>query len=168
MRLVAFGVGYVGLVTGTGLSELGHEMLCVDIDPDRIRQLNDGSIPIYEPGLADLVRRNERSGRLHFSVDVASPFDEADVYFIAVGTPPGPDGSADVTNVMAAADRIAEVAKKPALVAVKSTVPVGTCDALQTRLSRSRIPLEVVSNPEFLKEGAAVQDFFRPDRIILG
>jgi UDPglucose 6-dehydrogenase len=168
MRLVAFGVGYVGLVTGTGLSELGHEMLCVDIDPDRIRQLNDGAIPIYEPGLADLVRRNERSGRLHFSVDVTSPFDEADVYFIAVGTPPGPDGSADVSNVMAAADRIAEVAKRPALIAVKSTVPVGTCDALQARVARARVPLEVVSNPEFLKEGAAVQDFFRPDRIVLG
>jgi UDPglucose 6-dehydrogenase len=168
MRLVAIGVGYVGLVTGTGLSELGHDVLCVDIDPERIRQLNDGIIPIYEPGLADLVRRNERSGRLRFSVNVSRPFDKADIYFIAVGTPQGPDGSADVSAVFAAADKIAELAKRPALVAIKSTVPVGTCDAVQERLKKARVPLEVVSNPEFLKEGAAVQDFFRPDRIVFG
>src|SRR5687767_8865022 len=128
MRLVAFGVGYVGLVTGTGLSELGHDVLCVDIDPERIRQLNDGILPIYEPGLADLVRRNERSGRLTFSTDVTAPFDEADVYFIAVGTPQDPTGAADVSAVYAAARKIAEMAKKPALIAIKSTVPVGTCD----------------------------------------
>ncbi|MEI7891580.1 MAG: UDP-glucose/GDP-mannose dehydrogenase family protein [Myxococcales bacterium] len=168
MRLVAFGVGYVGLVTGTGLSELGHDVLCVDIDPARIRQLADGVIPIYEPGLADLVRRNERNGRLHFAIEVSAPFDESDVYFIAVGTPQGADGSADVSAVFAAADTIAKLARRPALVAVKSTVPVGTCDAVQERLSRAKVPLEVVSNPEFLKEGTAVQDFFRPDRIVIG
>ncbi|MGD0677841.1 MAG: UDP-glucose/GDP-mannose dehydrogenase family protein [Polyangiaceae bacterium] len=169
MRLVAFGVGYVGLVTGTGLAELGHDVLCVDIDPERIRQLQDGIVPIYEPGLADLVRRNERAGRLQFATDVTPPFDGADAYFVAVGTPPGPDGSADVRAVMAAADRIAEIARKPALVVNKSTVPVGTCDAVQARVDKkARVSLEVVSNPEFLKEGTAVQDFFRPDRIILG
>jgi UDPglucose 6-dehydrogenase len=168
MRLVAFGVGYVGLVTGTGLSELGHEVLCVDIDPDRIKKLNDGVIPIYEPGLTDLVRRNERSGRLKFSTDVTPPFDEADVYFIAVGTPPGEDGSADVSAVMAVADRIAQTAKKPALVCVKSTVPVGTCDAVQARVAKAPVHLEVVSNPEFLKEGDALNDFFKPDRVVLG
>jgi UDPglucose 6-dehydrogenase len=171
MRLVAFGIGYVGLVTGTGLAELGHDVLCVDIDPDRIRQLEDGIIPIYEPGLADLVKRNERAGRLQFSTEVTAPFDEADAYFIAVGTPPGPDGSADVSAVLAVAERVAEVAKKPALIVVKSTVPVGTCDAVQARADARRkpgVPLEVVSNPEFLKEGTAVQDFFRPDRIVLG
>ena len=168
MRLVTFGVGYVGLVTGTGMSELGHDVLCVDIDPARVQALNDGIIPIYEPGLRDLVRRNERSGRLRFTTEVAAPFDEADVYFIAVGTPQGPDGSADVSAVFAAADTIAKVAKKPAVVAIKSTVPVGTCDAVQERLTGSKVALEVVSNPEFLKEGAAVQDFFRPDRIIVG
>ncbi len=168
MRLVAFGVGYVGLVTGTGLSELGHDVLCVDINPERIRQLNDGVLPIYEPGLADLVRRNERSGRLRFAAAVTAPFDEAEVYFIAVGTPPGPDGSADVSAVFAVADQIIKVAKKPALIAVKSTVPVGTCDAVQTRVASAKVRLEVVSNPEFLKEGAALQDFFRPDRVILG
>ncbi|HZU81275.1 MAG TPA: UDP-glucose/GDP-mannose dehydrogenase family protein [Polyangiaceae bacterium] len=169
MRLVAFGIGYVGLVTGTGLAELGHDVLCVDIDPERVRQLEDGHIPIYEPGLADLVRRNERAGRLRFATAVAAPFNEADAYFIAVGTPPGPDGAADVTAVHAVADTIAAVAKRPAVAVVKSTVPVGTCDALQARLDKkARVAIEVVSNPEFLKEGTAVQDFFRPDRVVLG
>ena len=169
MRLVALGVGYVGLVTGTGLAELGHDVLCVDIDPDKIRQLNDGVVPIYEPGLSDLIRRNERSGRLRFAVSVSPPYDEADLYFIAVGTPPGPAGAANIDAVLAAAEQIAKTAKKPALVAIKSTVPVGTCDAVQQRLdSLGTVRLEVVSNPEFLKEGAAVADFFRPDRIILG
>jgi UDPglucose 6-dehydrogenase len=168
MRLVTFGVGYVGLVTSTGLAELGHDVLCVDIDAERIQRLNDGVLPIYEPGLSDLVRRNERSGRLHFSVDVDPPYDEAEVYFIAVGTPQRADGAADTSAVFAAAERIAETGRKPALVAIKSTVPVGTCDAVQAKLTHASVPFEVVSNPEFLKEGAAVQDFFRPDRIILG
>jgi UDPglucose 6-dehydrogenase len=158
----------VGLVTGTGLSELGHEVLCVDIDPQRIAALKQGQIPIYEPGLSDLVRRNVRSQRLQFTTQVTPPFDEADVYFIGVGTPPGADGSADVSAVFAVADKIAEVAKKPALVAMKSTVPVGTCDKIQARLEKAKVRLEVVSNPEFLKEGTAVEDFFKPDRIVLG
>jgi UDPglucose 6-dehydrogenase len=169
MRLVTFGVGYVGLVTGTGLAELGHDVLCVDIDPQRVSQLKEGIIPIYEPGLADLVRRNERAGRLTFATEVAAPYQEADAYFIAVGTPPGPDGAADVSSVHLVADTIAKIAKRPAIVVVKSTVPVGTCDAVQARLDKTApIALEVVSNPEFLKEGTAVQDFFRPDRIVLG
>ena len=169
MRLVTFGIGYVGLVTGTGLSELGHEVLCVDIDPERVRQLRDGVIPIYEPGLADLVRRNERAGRLRFATEIAPPFHEADAYFIAVGTPPGPDGAADVSAVHAVADTIAKIAARPAIVVMKSTVPVGTCDAVQARLDKTaHVALEVVSNHEFLKEGTAVQDFFRPDRIVLG
>ena len=168
MRLVTFGVGYVGLVTGTGLSELGHDVLCVDIDPERVKRLNEGHIPIYEPGLGDLVRRNRRNGRLHFATEVTPPYDEADVYFVAVGTPPGENGAADVSAVFTVADHIANTAKKPALVAVKSTVPVGTCDAVQKRLEGAKVRLEVVSNPEFLKEGAAVEDFFRPDRILLG
>jgi UDPglucose 6-dehydrogenase len=159
----------VGLVTGTGLAELGHDVLCVDIDPARIRQLQDGIIPIYEPGLGDLVRRNERAGRLQFATEVKAPFDEADAYFVAVGTPPGPDGAADISAVLAVADRIAQTARRPALVVNKSTVPVGTCDAVQARVDlHATVALEVVSNPEFLKEGSAVQDFFRPDRIVLG
>src|SRR5579863_2952471 len=147
MRLVTFGIGYVGLVTGTGMAELGHEVLCVDIDPERVRQLTDGVIPIYEPGLTDLVRRNERAGRLHFATAVAPPFNEADAYFIAVGTPPGSDGAADVSAVHAVADTVAKLAARQAIVVVKSTVPVGTCDALQARLDKNaRVPLEVVSN----------------------
>jgi UDPglucose 6-dehydrogenase len=168
MRLVVFGAGYVGLVTGTGLADLGNEVLFVDIDPHRIAQLQKGDVPIYEPGLADLIRRNIRGGRLRFSPTLSAPFDEADAYFIAVGTPPGPDGAADVSSVLAAADRIAEVARREAIVVVKSTVPVGTCDAVQSRLAQARYPLEAVSNPEFLKEGDAILDFFKPDRIVVG
>src|SRR3984957_8752314 len=169
MRLVTFGVGYVGLVTGTGLAELGHDVLCVDIDPERVRQLRDGIIPIYEPGLGDLVKRTERAGRLHFDTKVVPPYDEADAYFLAVGTPPNAEGAADISAVLAAGEQVASLAKRPALVVVKSTVPVGTCDALQERIDgKSSVALEVVSNPEFLKEGTAVQDFFRPDRIVLG
>jgi UDPglucose 6-dehydrogenase len=168
MRLVTFGVGYVGLVTGTGMSELGHDVLCVDIDPERVRRLKEGVIPIYEPGLSDLVARNVRNKRLQFATEVTAPFDEADVYFIAVGTPPGAEGAADVSAVFAVAETIKRIAKKPALVAMKSTVPVGTCDAVQERLAGASVALEVVSNPEFLKEGAAISDFFRPDRIVLG
>jgi UDPglucose 6-dehydrogenase len=169
MRLVTFGIGYVGLVTGTGLAELGHDVLCVDIDPDRVRQLEDGIIPIYEPGLGDLVRRNVRAGRLKFASVVTPPFDTADAYFIAAGTPPGVDGAADLRDVLSVGDAIAAVARRPALAVVKSTVPVGTCDLIQTRIDKNAsVAIEVVSNPEFLKEGSAVQDFFRPDRIILG
>ena len=171
MRLVAFGAGYVGLVTGTGLSELGHDVLCVDMDAEKIRQLNDGAVPIHEPGLSDLVRRNRRNGHLTFSTKVTPPFDEANVYFVAVGTPQGPSGEADVSAVFAVADQIAEVATRSALVAIKSTVPVGTCDAVQARISKAAkkgVSLEVVSNPEFLKEGDALSDFFKPDRIVLG
>jgi len=168
MRLVTFGVGYVGLVTATGLSELGHDVLCVDIDAAKVDKLNSGVIPIYEPGLGDLVKRNERSGRLAFKTAIVPPFDDADVYFIAVGTPQGPDGSADVSAVFTAAATIAKIAKRDAIVAVKSTVPVGTCAEVQKSLAGGKVSLEVVSNPEFLKEGAAVEDFFRPDRIIVG
>jgi UDPglucose 6-dehydrogenase len=168
MRLVVFGAGYVGLVTGTGLAELGHEVLTVDTDQAKITKLEDGIIPIHEPGLADLVRRNKRSGRLSFATSVTAGWDDADAYFIGVGTPPDKDGAADVSAVFAVADHIAQVAKKAAVVVVKSTVPVGTCDAVQTRLGKSKVHLEVVSNPEFLKEGDALADFFKPDRIVVG
>lgn len=168
MRLVVFGAGYVGLVTGTGLSDLGHDVLVYDIDPQKIAKLVDGHVPIYEPGLADLIHRNQRGGRLNFASSIPSTFDQADAYFIAVGTPPGPDGAADLSAVMAVADTIARVAKRAAIVVVKSTVPVGTCDAVQARLGAAKVPLEVVSNPEFLKEGDAVSDFFKPDRVVVG
>jgi UDPglucose 6-dehydrogenase len=168
MRLVVFGAGYVGLTTGTGLSDLGHDVLLYDIDPERIARLNDGRIPIYEPGLGDLIHRNQRNGRLAFATEIPAPFDAADAYFIAVGTPAGPDGAADLSAVMAVADTIAKVATQKALVVVKSTVPVGTCDAVQARLADAKVSLEVVSNPEFLKEGDAVSDFFKPDRVVVG
>ena len=168
MRLVVFGAGYVGLVSGTGLADLGHEVLLYDIDPEKIAKLEDGRIPIYEPGLADLIHRNQRQGRLHFATKIPADFQKADAYFIAVGTPPGPDGAADLTAVMAAADTIAKVAAANALVVVKSTVPVGTCDAVQARVANAKVSLEVVSNPEFLKEGDAVNDFFKPDRVVVG
>ncbi len=168
MKLVVFGAGYVGLVSGTGLAELGHDVRIVDIDPDRVKRLSDGVLPIYEPGLGDLIRRNERAGRLTFASAVGDDFADADVYFICVGTPPTADGDTDVSALMAVADTIAAVATKPALVAVKSTVPVGTCDEVEARLAKGKAKHEVVSNPEFLKEGAAIADFFRPDRIVLG
>lgn len=168
MRLVVFGAGYVGLVTGTGLSDLGHEVLVYDVDPARVKSLQEGRVPIYEPGLGDLVHRNQRGGRLTFATEIPGAFTNADAFFIAVGTPPGPDGAADLSAVMAVADTIAQVATTPALVVVKSTVPVGTCDKVQARLANAKVPLEVVSNPEFLKEGDAVSDFFKPDRVVVG
>jgi UDPglucose 6-dehydrogenase len=168
MRLVVFGAGYVGLVTGTGLSDLGHDVLVYDIDPEKIAKLNEGLVPIYEPGLGDLIHRNQRNGRLAFASEIPASFAEADAYFIAVGTPPDPEGAADLSAVMSVADTIAKVAKRTAIVVVKSTVPVGTCDAVQARLGVASVPLEVVSNPEFLKEGDAVSDFFKPDRVIVG
>lgn len=171
MRLSVFGAGYVGLVTGVGLADLGYEVCVLDIDPERIRRLEAGEVPIYEPGLGELLRRNRDSGRLRFSTTLTAPFDAADAYFIAVGTPPGPDGAADVSAAFASAEQIAQLATRSALVVVKSTVPVGTCDRIQavvTAHARPGVTLEVVSNPEFLKEGAAVADFFRPERIVLG
>jgi UDPglucose 6-dehydrogenase len=168
MKLVVLGAGYVGLVSGTGLAELGHEVRIVDIDPARVKLLSDGVLPFYEPGLADLIRRNERAGRLTFADAIGEDFSAADVYFVCVGTPADENGDADVSAVLAAADKIAATAKKAALVAIKSTVPVGTCDAVEERLAGARVELEVVSNPEFLKEGDAVADFFKPERIVLG
>jgi len=168
MKLVVFGGGYIGLVSGAGLAELGHDVRIVDIDPDRVKRLSDGVVPIYEPGLADLIRRNERTGRLSFASEIGDDFDDADVYFVCVGTPSDANGDADVSAVFAVADTIAQIATKPALVAIKSTVPVGTCDDVESRLASASTQLEVVSNPEFLKEGDAVNDFFKPDRIVLG
>jgi UDPglucose 6-dehydrogenase len=171
MRLVVYGAGYVGLVTGTGLADLGNDVLLVDIDPARIESLRAGALPIYEPGLGDLVRRNTRNGRLSFATSVSPPWDTSELYFIAVGTPEGPDGgSADVRAVFQAASDVARTAREHALVVVKSTVPVGTCDAIEAHIGATahKVELEVVSNPEFLREGDAVNDFLRPERIVLG
>ena len=167
MRLTVFGAGYVGLVTGAGLADLGHHVLIVDTDAKKIGALQQGAVPIHEPGLGDLLVRNVRAERLHFST-TASDFG-SDIHMIAVGTPPREDGSADTRAVFAVGETIAALATLPGLVIVKSTVPVGTCAALQEVLnSTAKVPLEVVSNPEFLKEGNALADFFRPDRIVIG
>ncbi|OIO55964.1 MAG: UDP-glucose 6-dehydrogenase [Alphaproteobacteria bacterium CG_4_10_14_0_2_um_filter_63_37] len=174
MRIAVVGTGYVGLVTGTCLADLGHRVACIDIDPRKIEGLKQGQIPIYEPGLDDLVRRNAKAGRLSFTTDYEEGLTGAEVVFIAVGTPPGEDGSADLQYVLAVAKKIAEVIDHDAVIVDKSTVPVGTADQVRAVLTQtleardSSLSLTVVSNPEFLKEGAAVEDFMRPDRVVVG
>lgn len=174
MRVTIFGTGYVGLVTGTCLSDVGHDVVCVDIDQSKVDGLNQGVIPIYEPGLEPMVKANHAAGRLSFTTDAASAIAHGDVIFIAVGTPPDEDGSADLKYVLAVARTIGQHRERPAVVVNKSTVPVGTADkvgaAIADELSRRGVdvPFDVVSNPEFLKEGDAVNDCMRPDRIIIG
>ncbi|MFO1430406.1 MAG: UDP-glucose/GDP-mannose dehydrogenase family protein [Candidatus Competibacteraceae bacterium] len=174
MKVTVFGSGYVGLVTGTCLAEVGNHVVCVDVDRRKVEQLQGGEIPIYEPGLDDLVKRNLANGRLTFTTDTAQGVAHGLFQFIAVGTPPDEDGSADLQHVLQVARGIGERMDQFRIVVNKSTVPVGTADkvreALQTaqRQRGVEIPFEVVSNPEFLKEGAAVEDFMRPDRIIVG
>jgi len=175
MKITVIGTGYVGLVTGACLAEMGNHVVCLDRDPERIARLQNGQLPIHEPGLLDIVLRNARSGRLAFTVDVDRAVAHGQVQFIAVGTPAGEDGSADLQQVLAAARAIAERMQEPRLIVNKSTVPVGTADrvreaiaqVLQTR-SLPALAFSVASNPEFLKEGSAVQDFMRPDRVIVG
>ena len=174
MRVCIFGTGYVGLVTGTCLAEVGHEIVCVDIDEAKVEGLNNGVIPIYEPGLTPMVQANHAAGRLRFSTDAAAGVAHGDVIFIAVGTPPDEDGSADLTYVLAVARTIGQHLGKPAVIVDKSTVPVGTADKVKAAIADelaargSDIAFDVVSNPEFLKEGAAVEDCLRPDRIVIG
>ena len=174
MRVTIFGTGYVGLVTGTCLAEVGHEVICVDIDTAKIDGLRNGIIPIYEPGLEPMVKANHAEGRLHFTTDAASAIAHGDVIFIAVGTPPDEDGSADLQYVLAVAKTIGTHLQKPAVVVDKSTVPVGTADKVRAAIAAALaargadVAYDVVSNPEFLKEGAAVEDCMRPDRIVIG
>lgn len=174
MRLTIFGTGYVGLVTGTCLAQSGNHVVCVDVDADKIARLERGEIPIYEPGLEAMVHDNVRAGRLSFTTDAAMAVAHGQLQFIAVGTPPDEDGSADLRHVLAVARTIAEHMDGYRLVVTKSTVPVGTADrvrdALRDRLEQcgTEAEFDVASNPEFLKEGAAVEDFMKPDRIVLG
>jgi UDPglucose 6-dehydrogenase len=174
MRITVFGTGYVGLVQGSVLAEVGHDVLCVDVDQGKIEGLKAGVVPIYEPGLEELVRRNHAEGRLRFTTDAAEGVAHARVQVIAVGTPPDEDGSADLRYVLAVARTIAEHMAEPKVVVTKSTVPVGTADRVRVRLAEvlkargSSLGFDVVSNPEFLKEGAAVADCMRPDRIVIG
>jgi UDPglucose 6-dehydrogenase len=169
MRIVVVGTGYVGLVAGTGFAEFGNEVTCVDSDAEKVRALLDGHIPIYEPGLEELVRRNAAESRLRFTTSLADALRDTEMCFIAVGTPPRPDGGADLSYVMAVAEGLAEHLQRDAVVVIKSTVPVGTNDKVQAILdARARVKCSVVSNPEFLKEGDAINDFLKPDRVVLG
>jgi UDPglucose 6-dehydrogenase len=174
VKVTVIGTGYVGLVTGTCLAEVGNEVLCLDLDPKKIEMLKAGGIPIYEPGLEDMVKRNVAAGRLHFTTDIEASVAFGQIQFIAVGTPPDEDGSADLQYVVAAARNIGRHMTDYKLVVDKSTVPVGTADrvraALAEELAKRGVAIEfnVASNPEFLKEGAAVDDFMKPDRIVIG
>lgn len=174
MRLTIFGTGYVGLVTGACLAEVGHQVVCVDIDEQKIDRLNRGELPIWEPGLDAIVARNVSEGRLTFTTDVDAGVSHASVQFIAVGTPPDEDGSADLQYVLTVAESIARSMDAYKVVINKSTVPVGTADKVSARIKSvlvergADLHYDVVSNPEFLKEGAAVGDFLKPDRIVIG
>jgi UDPglucose 6-dehydrogenase len=174
MKLTVVGTGYVGLVTGACLADMGNHVFCVDVDAAKVKSLNEGRIPIYEPGLEAIVKRNRAAGRLSFSTDVAAGVKHGVLQLIAVGTPPGENGSADMQYVLEAARTIGRCMNDYRVVVNKSTVPVGTADRVRTAIDEelskrnSKIPFSVVSNPEFLKEGAAVEDFMRPDRIIVG
>jgi UDPglucose 6-dehydrogenase len=174
MRVAIFGTGYVGLVTGTCLAEVGHDVVCIDIDAAKVDGLNHGVIPIYEPGLEPMVNANHAAGRLHFTTDAAAGIAHGDIIFIAVGTPPDEDGSADLKYVLAVANTIGAHLERPAVVVDKSTVPVGTADKVRATIAaalaarNADVAFDVVSNPEFLKEGAAVEDCMRPDRIVIG
>ena len=174
MKVSVVGTGYVGLVTGACLADMGNLVLCLDIDAAKVRSLNEGRVPIYEPGLEPIVRRNREAGRLAFTTDAAAAAGHGTLQLIAVGTPPGEDGSADLQHVLAAARAIGRHMDGYRVVVNKSTVPVGTADKVSEVISdalrerHKQIPFSVVSNPEFLKEGAAVEDFMRPDRIIIG
>lgn len=174
MKITVVGTGYVGLVTGACLSEVGINVNCVDIDQKKVDDLNDGILPIYEPGLKDIVDRNSKANRLKFSTSLKDSIVDSQIIFIAVGTPPGEDGSADLKYVLSVATEIGKHAKNYAVLVTKSTVPVGTATkvkaVLKTELEKrtSDLVIDVASNPEFLKEGAAIDDFMKPDRIICG
>jgi UDPglucose 6-dehydrogenase len=174
MKITVIGSGYVGLVSGACLADVGNDVMCLDVDPAKIKILEDGGIPIHEPGLDEVVRRNVAAGRLSFTTDVQKAAEYGAIQFIAVGTPPDEDGSADLQYVLAAARNIGKHMNEYRVIVDKSTVPVGTADKVRAAIAEelaargSDLPFSVVSNPEFLKEGAAIDDFMRPDRIVVG
>lgn len=169
MRIGVVGTGYVGLVTGTCFADSGNTVTCLDINADKIARLNRGEVPIYEPGLEELVERNARADRLRFTTDTKKAIADAEIVFLAVGTPPSDDGSADLSALWKVVDSIAPHLQPDAIVVTKSTVPVGTCAEIERRLeARTGRSCRVASNPEFLKEGAAIEDFQKPDRVVVG
>ncbi len=174
MRVSVIGGGYVGLVSAAGFAQVGHHVVCMDIDAERVERMRQGEVPIYEPGLSPMLVDNQREGRLHFTTDMAEAVHHAEVLLIAVGTPADEDGSADLSHVLAVAKSIGETIERPLLVVTKSTVPVGTCDrvraAIEAALAERGVDIDfsVASNPEFLAEGVAVANFMKPDRIVIG
>lgn len=169
MKISVIGTGYVGLVTGTCFAESGNDVVCMDIDGQKIEMLNAGSVPIYEPGLEELIRTNVAHGRISFTTDLAAAVRKSDIIFIAVGTPPDEDGSADLKYVLGVARKIGAHMNGYKIIVNKSTVPVGTGDKVKTAIaSLTRHRFDIVSNPEFLKEGAAIEDFMKPDRVVIG
>jgi UDPglucose 6-dehydrogenase len=175
MKIAVVGSGYVGLVTGTCFADMGNDVWCIDIDTEKIENLKKGIVPIYEPGLEELVKKNYTDGRLHFTTDLKEGISDTLFVFIAVGTPPEEDGSADLQHVITVAREIGRAMEKYVIVIDKSTVPVGTAEKVRaavqeelTRRGRTDLEFDVVSNPEFLKEGDAIEDFLRPDRVIIG
>jgi UDPglucose 6-dehydrogenase len=169
MQICVVGIGYVGLVTSACLAEAGNKVVCVDNDSRKIADLKNGAIPIYEPGLTEMVKRNEKLNRLEFTTELKYGLDKSLVVFIAVGTPSAPDGSSDISAVLSVTNGIAEYMTDYRIIATKSTVPVGTCQIVTDVIkSKTEVPFDYVSNPEFLKEGAAVEDFMSPDRIVIG
>jgi len=174
LKITVIGTGYVGLVTGTCFADMGNDVICVDKDENKIKMLKQGQIPIWEPGLEQLVKRNFKEGRLSFTTDIKEAVDESLICMIAVGTPPGEDGSADLTHVLDVAKDIASYMNEYKIIINKSTVPIGTADKVKEEIHRVLkkrgvyFKFDVVSNPEFLKEGAAIEDFMKPDRVIVG
>jgi len=169
MKIAVVGTGYVGLVQGTCLAESGNDVVCVDKIAAKVEGLTQGKVPIYEPGLSELVHRNLRDGRLAFTTDLARGMDEAEIIFIAVGTPQGDQGGADLSGVWEVGRQIAAKLRSPKIIVIKSTVPVGTNAELARRMAEATdVPFDVASNPEFLKEGAAIDDFNKPDRVVVG
>src|SRR5215471_9759117 len=169
MKLTIVGSGYVGLVAGTCFADSGNDVICIDVDTAKIKALSAGKVPIYEPGLEELVHKNIREKRLSFSTDLATAVGESEVVFIAVGTPEGENGDADLKHVLAAAEQIGKALKRCTIIVDKSTVPVGTADRVREVVAKvTDQPFDVVSNPEFLKEGAAIDDFLKPDRVVIG
>ncbi len=169
MKIAVVGTGYVGLVTGTCFAETGNTVTCVDIDIEKVAKLNSGQMPIYEPGLDALFERNVNQGRLHFTTSLAEGIKEAKIIFLALPTPPGEDGSADLQYVLKVADDLGPLLDDYTIIVDKSTVPVGTADKVHAKIAaNAKVEFDVVSNPEFLREGVAVEDFMKPDRVVIG